>query len=133
VLPGDRPKLVEESLAVNGSAKPGTLEEAFIVFLSRRERLQPEPTSLPIGSTDSEGRRNTADDLSAAIAEVSRYVHIIGLGLGKGTTHVNEFYPREFCQSDRHHCRVGTECKSAMTFRSVRFPGCEVLKWCITH
>jgi hypothetical protein len=39
------------------------------------------------------GHRGNADDLHAAVAEVSRHLRVVGLGLGAGTGHVKEFYP----------------------------------------
>ncbi len=44
-----------------------------------------------------EGSRSTADDLSAAVAQLSRPevgLDLIGLGLGAHTEHVRDFYPR---------------------------------------
>jgi hypothetical protein len=66
------------------------VREAAEILLAQpaRQRLL-----LVVSDGRPEGRRSTAGDLHAAIAEVSRRLHIVGLGLGKGTSHVTEFYP----------------------------------------
>lgn len=66
------------------------VREAATMLLGQpsRQRLL-----LVVSDGRPEGRRSKAADLHAAVAEVSRRLHIVGLGLGKGTAHVKEFYP----------------------------------------
>jgi Mg-chelatase subunit ChlD len=40
-----------------------------------------------------EGSRSTADDLTRAVARLSKELSLVGLGIGPGTEHVRDFYP----------------------------------------
>jgi hypothetical protein len=67
------------------------LREAAAILMAQpcRQRLM-----LVVSDGRPAGKHSNADDLRAAVDQVSRRVHLIGLGLGSGTAHVKEFYPR---------------------------------------
>ncbi len=67
------------------------LREAAEALLARSED---DRVLIVLSDGAPEGRRSNADDLRSAVADLTPLLTLVGLGIGEGTAHVSEFYPR---------------------------------------